>query len=1077
MIFVKWMLRIILTFVIISMLGICFLLTPYGFKFSFYVATKLVPGQLQYQSVSGMLLGPIYITGLDYQHDHKRIYIKTIYFNWSPTDLLHKQLSVDHLRVNGVTIITLKNKTQLTTEHSNTKETIEKFLADLHPMEPQPLELPFSLDINKARITNITYQDTQGDINAYLKTIDIDGTVHPNKINLVARTTLIKPFLLAAKLTAIGTLKHYKVDLSLKNETYHARFHARGDQNGATATIPDTKLFHGMVQGKIALHWYPMLAWKASLSAKNIDLNLLEPRLPKQINGTLTTDGKFIKKMPAFDLVTEITADKARIAANLHFHKQWNANWAINIPNLNKFDEEAGGSLSSKGMLTGQLTKPDTTGTLTGDQLTLHALDIGKLNSQWNLKFDTNAQSQFEITLNNLVYKQRKLDIIHFNCKGQLLNHKVQAQIDIGKHQIMSTINAHYQGTTWQGTILKFTSEHNAFGDWKLRKQTTFYYGSQQAYLKPLCLDANTGAFLCMQADWKQNNPWEFSVHSKDFSFTRLEKKAMIAMKFTSKLSINAYVTGIGKDIETANVRMAMSPGLVTYPMDNQIVNTAIRSSYINFIINKKVGLTADVNLQVAVKDSFKVTFSMPHFTDYSTPFDGKPFISHINFLLHDFRFVTLIENILKISLGKMTGHFTVSGTPNKPLINGEAKLHIPHFEYTLIHVKAHDLNAQIYAKNNTLTYDLLGYAHNKAPLTMKGSTTFNGPYALTKFTIAANDAEIIKNDKFDVFATATLHFILTHTGLSIKGNVFIPKANLQPVTFASTLSMPKSNVVYIGLPKSKQPKPGHKINLSLDIKLGKNVNLKAYGLRARLTGGLTLTMSPEQTTMANGQIRIANGTFQAYGQYLVIAEGSSISFIQSPASNPFIDARAFKYIDTTSETVGRQLSRDIMKVGVHIQGTIKSMKFSLYSQPATISQTDILSYLVLGYASGTSNAASLSVLMDAASAMVDSTGGLDRPPGLTDRIKSTLGIEELGVRNETVLDAIGNPVDHQSSFVVGDRLTKKIYIQYSRGMIMPGNIFKVQYRINPNWMLQTTTGTGGNVGTGGDVLYTIQTD
>ena len=140
------------------------------------------------------------------------------------------------------------------------------------------------------------------------------------------------------------------------------------------------------------------------------------------------------------------------------------------------------------------------------------------------------------------------------------------------------------------------------------------------------------------------------------------------------------------------------------------------------------------------------------------------------------------------------------------------------------------------------------------------------------------------------------------------------------------------------------------------------------------------------------------------------------------------------------------------------------------------IPQADILSYLVLGYGSSNASPASLSVLIDAANAMVDSSGGLKQEVGLTDRIKHGLGIEELGVRNETVLDAIGNPVDTQSSFVVGERLSPKIYVEYSRGMLMSNNVFRVNYKINKHWSLQTSTGTGDS-GTGADILYTISTD
>ncbi len=1073
----KWILRSLLTLIILLMILVCFMLTPYGFHFSLYLATKFAPGELHYQHASGMILGPASITGLDYKHDKQHIHINSLELNWAPSDLWHKQLTITHLNIEGVTAIMPtqpKPKIQV-----KTKEDLLDILKNMKPFEPKQFHLPFSVKINHAHITNIKYGITPNNITAVIKTIDINGTVLPNHIDLTATTEILEPRHITAKLTAKGSIKHYVIDVVLNDQLQQLTLHGEGNRDGAEITIPPSKMLDGTAEGKLKLTWYPQIQWDINLVTKEVDLGKIEEGLPAAISATLISKGKLEKTNPIFDLVININSGDSKVQLEAHHHKNWDGSWDINLPKITDFYPAAHGSIVLQGHIHGKnLFKPEITGTLKGKAIQFKQMDVENINGAWNIYLDNNKKSHLSVDANNIIFNKKKLDTLHLGMDGNLPKHTVKTKIVLGKHEITIAGDAHYDGNRWYGKLLEFTSLHNPFGNWKLRHPTTFEYSPTKAFLKPLCLDANTGAFLCTQGDWEQGKPWHFSLDSKKFSFTQLEKKAMIKTQITSKLSMQIKAEGNGKDIENATLHLDILPGMLTYIVDRQVINSPVRKSQVDLTINKNIGLQANVDLNFAENDSTKVKLNIPQFTDYSMPFKDKKLSGTVDILMHDFKFVSLIEDILKISLGRMTGHFTLGGTIGEPIYEGKAHLHIPNFEYTMIHVKAHDLNAEINVKNKKITYNLLGKALNNAPLTMDGETDLTEPHAVTKFTVKAKNAEVIHDNQFDVFVDTTLKFVLTHTSLDISGDVHIPKATLTPIDFSSTTTMPASHVEYIGLPKKDQPEGGHKINLHLNISLGENVQLKAYGMRANLEGNLVMTMSPQQSTMANGQIRIVDGTFQAYGQYLTITKGSSVSYIESPMTNPFIDARAFKYVNINTENIGSQLGREEIIVGVHIHGTIKQMRFKLYSQPPNIPQADILSYLVLGYANNSGqDSGNVALLADAASAILDSSGGLDRPPGLVDQLKSGLGIRELGVRNETLVDAIGNPIENQSSFVVGDKITENIYIQFSRGLLVPDNILQIQYRFNNNWMLQTTAGVGGDVGTGADVLYTTESD
>lgn len=1074
----KFLLQSLLTIFIIAMLILCFLLTPYGFKFSVYVIEKVAPGQIHYQQLSGLLTGPISIRQLNYQYKGEELHIDRMNLDYSPLALLHNKLDISHFTANGVTIIIPKPKHTAEPHEKSIKESIQSVFSHIKPFEPQPFKLPISIEIHNTHLSNIKIGYSKKDITTDIKSLRINGVVYPKRIDIQLHTVIQKPIAITATVSAIGSLKHYIIQATAENTLFMLNANGEGNQDGMTITIPKSNVLGGTAEGTLKAHWYPQINWNLALTVDNIDLHKLNPSLPKQASLTLASQGHILKANPIFDFKLHAQADKAFAKLEAHHHHQWHINWQIVSPNLAALHTDLSGSLNTKGYLKGtDLLLPQTAGTIHASRFHYNGIDIGTVQGQWKLFFDAKTRSQLKMTVNQIQYNEHKLDLIHLNLFGHLLKHDMTVKLDVGKHSLLMTTKAHYNGNTWTGAVTQFLSEHNAFGNWKLRKTAHFEIAPQKIFLQPVCLDANTGAYLCMQGQWQKDKPWNFSVTSKRFSFINLEKRAMINTRFTSLLSMNAQVSGEGSYINNANIKINVTPGQLTYFVDNKLINTSIRPSYIQLLINKKIGLQGEARLNMAIKDSINLNANIPNFNDHDVPFKDKQLKSNVTFLLHDFRFVTLVENVLRISLGRLSGHFTYNGTVGHAQLEGKAHLQIPHFEYTLAMVHAHNISADIIASGNKITYNLTGYAFNKAPLYLNGETDLTTPFAVTKFTITGKNAQVIKNSKMSVYADTTLNFLLTHDNLAIDGNLFIPKAQVSLINFSNTLEMPKGNVVYIGLPSYKETKPAHTINLKLNFKLGKDVNFAAYGARAKLGGEINIKMSPKQTMIANGQVFITKGTFQAYGQYLIFAKGSSVSFIESPVTNPFIDARAFKYVNTTHESVGNQMTENNIIVGVHVHGTLRAMKFSLYSQPPDLSQADILSYLVLGYASDSSNTANLSVLLDAANAMVDAGGGLNEPMGLTDRLKQGLGIKELGVRNETVIDAIGNPVEDQSSFVVGDQLTKKIYIQYSRGIIVPDNIFTVEYRLNKNWILQTQTGSGGNVGTGADVIYKIDTN
>ncbi len=234
-----------------------------------------------------------------------------------------------------------------------------------------------------------------------------------------------------------------------------------------------------------------------------------------------------------------------------------------------------------------------------------------------------------------------------------------------------------------------------------------------------------------------------------------------------------------------------------------------------------------------------------------------------------------------------------------------------------------------------------------------------------------------------------------------------------------------------------------------IKIELGDDVNFAGYGLTGKLRGGVNIVQEPSKAPLATGEITISDGVYAIYGRKLDISTGRLI-FAGGAIDNPGIDARAVRNIDDVTVTAS-------------LRGTLRQPEFSLTSEPV-MSDTDMLSYLVLGRPANQISGGDATLLLNAASTLLPKGGAI----GVTDRIKSTFGLETLAV--ESRQDA--EQETRETSLVLGKYLTPRLYIAYAAGVANTLNVFRVRYELSKRWLLQTESSSQGS---GGDILFKIE--
>jgi len=241
--------------------------------------------------------------------------------------------------------------------------------------------------------------------------------------------------------------------------------------------------------------------------------------------------------------------------------------------------------------------------------------------------------------------------------------------------------------------------------------------------------------------------------------------------------------------------------------------------------------------------------------------------------------------------------------------------------------------------------------------------------------------------------------------------------------------------------PDAAAAAPRRDLRVDLHLDLGDQLRLRGRGLDTRLAGELHIT-TPDGQLALFGTVRTVDGTYDAYGQKLAIDRGTLI--FNGPVENPRLDIEATRR------------NTDI-RVGVAVSGTALDPRVRLFSDPE-MSQTDKLSWLVLGRASSGLGGADTALLQRAALALL---AGDDKGTG--DKLTEALGLDELSV-GQTDTGGVQDTV-----LRLGKQLSRRWYVGYERGLNATTGTWQLIYRIAQRFTLRAQSGLDNSL----DVIWT----
>ena len=220
------------------------------------------------------------------------------------------------------------------------------------------------------------------------------------------------------------------------------------------------------------------------------------------------------------------------------------------------------------------------------------------------------------------------------------------------------------------------------------------------------------------------------------------------------------------------------------------------------------------------------------------------------------------------------------------------------------------------------------------------------------------------------------------------------------------------------------------RLKLDLDLDLGRRLQLKGYGIDTRLRGLLHLAQDGQPRPQMTGEVRSEGGTFNAYGQKLVVERGV-FSFV-GPLDNPRLDVLAIR----------PGMENEDVRVGVTVTGTANSPRIRLYSEP-DMSETNKLSWLVLGRSPDNLGRSDTALMQRAAMALISGDG-----ESASDKLIHNIGLDELSFSGEGD-DARGTVVR------LGKQVSRNVFVAYERGLNATTGSWQVIYKLAQRFTLR----------------------
>lgn len=464
------------------------------------------------------------------------------------------------------------------------------------------------------------------------------------------------------------------------------------------------------------------------------------------------------------------------------------------------------------------------------------------------------------------------------------------------------------------------------------------------------------------------------------------------------------------------------------YDLNLQVKDFKVRNSDLNLksiegeitvsenqIILKKLNLTKN-------QESSVVTGTINYNLDRENrKFNFKDFSLQANIVDPGIWVFTFLKDILVVKAGKVYGSIEAKGDFQGTNLSGRVRVSDAKILVVATKSNLEKVNAELLFDKERIVLSKLSAQAGSGSVAAQGWTELHNFQTVRALQYDINCQDVPINPQKDIYGIVSGRLKISwqeNAPTAFEGDVTVKQAILTIGFGQEVKSGPPSNLVYNITVKGER---GIWLrNSNADIELSIDLNIRK-----------TLTES-----FYSGILKTRQGNFYYLDHNLKVTEGE-ISFDNINELNPDLNLSAEMYtraMKINSEKMER------VKIILQLTGTLKQPEFNFYSEPAVLSQDDIISYLTLNVTPQEINAAEQREIFNK---LVSERvlGYFERE--VAKKVRDFIRLDYLMF--ETGLFEGGNG----AKVTVGKYVAKNLYTTYTYNISeLTQDIFKVEYYI-----------------------------
>jgi len=734
-----------------------------------------------------------------------------------------------------------------------------------------------------------------------------------------------------------------------------------------------------------------------------------------------------------------VNSETAALSVDGTWGPQLNLRWTLKSDDLAVWLPDAKGRMRSNGTLEGPRSAPAIEAELNAAGVSFQGYGARDLSLTLKAGAESDSPLIFDLRANEARLNAYRMDI-DLSGRGSRERHRLTGRIDSPPYALAFEAAGGLRGNAWSGVLNRFDLKEPRSGAWTLREPAGLKLSRAQSETEDICL-TNRDARWCFEGGIVASE-WQFSTRLSDFPLALLGSLLPKPVPVSGVLNGSAAFRGKDTLIDQGTLELIAERATVDITVNEaKRVRINPETTSVNGDLS---GRTLALRLRIQQAGLVDIQGDLESWGPFRlSELDDMPVSGHLTVNLETLAVLEPWLEQIEGLKGSLKADVGIDGTLKTPRIDLQADVPDAGFRVPRLGI---DVEHTVLRANSIEQRQI---RLEGRVMSGGGSITLNGLWRLDKtagwpltLNLEGNRFLAVDTPEAEVFLSPDLRITAERQRIDVQGRVDVPEASVN-VPKKEAVVTPSEDVVLVN-GETRDEDSEFRLHSDVEISLGDKIRVKAAGFQGRVDGRVRIVQEPNEEARGTGQIVIHDGTYAFSGVELAIDEGRLI-FTNTPVDNPGLDI-----------TVTRKL--DQVLAGLRVLGSLKKPNATLYSRPP-LPEADILAYLIAGKPMDFASLEEGNRLRDAASSLGGAAGSL-----LAREIGSRFGLsgflDEIGVSTPEGTEG--------ASLFLGKYLTPRLYLQYGLGLFESSNAFRLRYKLNEHWRLQSETGEQ----TGADILF-----